>query len=613
MRAGFLLRLGRARFLLPAAAMIVCLATASALWLPFLPNRSGWMGPDYAYWLPNLLAGYYWHLGSPWWAMPWFSPAECGGVPLHANPQGAYLSLPQGLVMLAGPVAAVRGTFLITAAMGYAGAWYLARVRFATSRPAAWLIAGLFTFNGLFAVRMVVGHLSFAPFMLAPAMAACLLCAGADRWHGLALRICGFGVLLAICLQAGMAVLVPPVFLSLLIAMAVHRAAVSGGTRSGLIVLAAGTVLGLCLCAGKLAAVGALLANMPRDFYPLPGFRNVAVAALAALRGVFFWPAAGMSDAIVNSRLRLELHEFDYRAGPVPLLLLAAWAWFAWRGRPPGAALTTRRRVLWGMLLALLAFPLALNTLLPGWTPFLKSLPIIGSSSSLLRWFAAYILPACLAGGLALDRLAARDRLPRHFGPWAAAGCGLVLTALNLLPGRGFYGPAGIGTYDPAQIVAAYDTAAATGVAPPIAGMTLMVNDDGSVNMSLARQDALTQGMSQITCYEPLFGYHLEHLPDHVLHPGRWFEQTQTLGGARLNVINPACYVFPGANGCFPGDAFKPDQAAQAAAFVGYLPFSFAKPGWAVAADWLGIASLAGTLLAMGVAWFAARRGSRPA
>ncbi len=583
-----------------ALGLVGIVAVLGAIWLPLLPNRAGWLGPDYAYWLPNLLAGYYWHLQSPWWAMPWFSPAECGGVPLHANPQGAYLSLPQLLVGWLGPVGGLRAAFLAYAGAGCWAAWFLARVRFRLGRAESVLAAGLFTFNGLFAVRLVVGHLSFGPFMLLPAMAACVVGAAGVRPADKVLRLCGLGALLAVCVQAGTAVLLPPMMLGLLTVCVLHGLAAGGVLRASLARLAAGTALALLLCAGKLAAVASLLAHVPRDSYPLPGFTNLAETAWVAARGVFLWPVPAMPAALALSALTLELHEFDYRVGPVPLVLLAAWAWAAWRGGDARqAVMTLRRRLLCYALVGLLAVPVALNTLLPGWTPFLKALPIIGSSSSLLRWFAAFILPACLGGAIALDRLAAR--LPGGGrGAWGITGAGIAATALLVaLPDRSFYGPHGIGVYDPAPIAAGFAAARASGTVPPVTGLVQ------AAGVSLAGQDGLTRGLSQITCYEPLFGYRQERLPKGVLHAGGVFEVADARG-LRLNLVDPACYVFPGANGCAPGAAFAASDLPAARAFAGYRPWVFAKPGWARLADWVGLATLAG--LGVATVWAGAVR-----
>ena len=569
-------------------ALLATIGGMAAIWLPYLPNARGDLGVDYAYWLPNLLAGDFWHITNGWHGVPWFSPAACGGTPLYANPQGAYFSLVQWLTFALGPIRALQANFLIYGAAGFAGATALAR-SFRLSTPACLLAAVLFTLNRFFAVRMMVGHLSFAPFMLTPALAACCLGPGSG-WAATVLRCAGIGALTAVMLQAGMAVLMPPVFLCVLIILVMHALATGDRFVPPLVRLAAGTATGLLLCAGKLAAVGALMANLPRNAYPLPGFPKPLLTAWVALRGLFFWPSADATHALVNSPLRFELHEWDSGVGPAPLLLLAAAGWVAWRGggRLPAAL---RPRLLIDALALLLLVPIALNTYAPGWTPFLKMLPVIGSSSSLLRWFAAYILPACLAGGLALDGLARRVPATR----WQLTAPTIALTVLALLAmDRRFYGAGGIGVYDPRPIVAAWAQGNATGRAPPITGITMSRDAQGAPAMTLAGQNALAEGLSQLKCYEPLFGYRQEFFPGGPLHPGSVFDVTGNAaqGGNRLNLKNPACYVFPLANACQPGDAFPASGLDNAADFLAYRPYAWNEPAWARDADRLNLAAL---------------------
>jgi hypothetical protein len=408
-------------------ALLLCLTVQAVIWLPHLASAR--IGVDYGFWLPNLLAGDFWRLTNGAWAMPWFNPAQCGGVPFHADPQGAYLSLTQALTAFISPVAALQVSFLVYAAAGFLGTLHLARARFALSPPASLFAAALFALNGMYAARMMVGHLSFAPFMLVPAMAACVVGAADRDFRGDVLRAAGFAALLAVMLEGGMAVLVLPAYLTLLLVAVLHAARGGGGLGRGLALLALGSLGGLALCAGKLAAVLGLMAAIPRDLYPLPGFRNAAEAAWVAARSLFFWPGPDMATALVNSAVTLEPHEFDYGVGPAPLvLMLMTAARLVWRRAVPPAKLRTR--LLWETLAILLLVPIALNTYAAPWTALLKMVPVLRSSSNMLRWFAAYMLPAVLGGAMALDRLAGL-RPSRAWalctaclaGPWPASWC----------------------------------------------------------------------------------------------------------------------------------------------------------------------------------------------
>jgi hypothetical protein len=589
---------GRGRALIAAAAWLPpVLFGLAAVWLPYLPNGAGRIGEDYSMWLPNLLAGFYWHLQNGFFGVPWFNPAQCGGIPVQADPQGEYFSLAQFLTFMVPPLRAVQITFFAFAAAGYVGTFLLAR-RLCLSLPAALLAATLFALNSFYAGRMVAGHLSFSPFMLLPLAAACLI--GPPRPNSpvvsWVLRCASFALLLAAMLEGGMLVLIPPAYLCLLMVIALYAVVARDSFNRPLRRLIAGTVLGLILCAGKLAAVLSLMANIPRDSYKLPGYLNLAETVWVGLRALFIGPTATMQTHLANASVLFQRHEFEYSIGPAALVLLLAFAVLSWRRRAWPAK---PQRLAMDALLLLLLIPLAFNTYGEVWTSFLKTLPVLRNSSSLLRWFAAYILPATLAAGLALDRLAAAWRVPAF--PAAAAAASLTLAAL-FLSDHSAYGPTDIGGYDPSPIDAAWRAAATTGRVPPVSEIGVLKNATGQIDhFSLTRQDSMAQGQSQLFCYDALFGYRLENFPQGALHPGSVFEQTAATapGGPRLNLKNPACYVFPAANACRPGDAFPASDIDQATRFVSYRPFTWRKPFWAHAADWAGYIFWPATILAL--------------
>ena len=60
-----------------------------------LPNNQ-MMAADYSPHMPSLQVGCYHFLRNGLWSTPWFSPAQCGGVPYIADLNVAYYSLPSG-------------------------------------------------------------------------------------------------------------------------------------------------------------------------------------------------------------------------------------------------------------------------------------------------------------------------------------------------------------------------------------------------------------------------------------------------------------------------------------------------------------------------------------
>jgi hypothetical protein len=73
-----------------------------------------------------------------------------------------------------------------------------------------------------------------------------------------------------------------------------------------------------------------------------------------------------------------------------------------------------------------------------------------------------------------------------------------------------------------------------------------------------------------------------------TLHPGPALEEKNGI----LNIKNPACYVWPQANNCEPGDHFTKEQKEAAAAFANYRPFPFLIPTAQKVANWFNVLSL---------------------
>ncbi len=579
------------------AALALLLMFYDWIFLRYLPNSSGTVGADYSLWLPDLLVGFFWHLNNGWFTLPWFSPAQCGGVPFYADPEVPYLSLPQFLTFVMPPVQALRVSALVFAAAGFAGSAYLAKVVFRLSTAASVLAGTLFMFNNFSAARLMIGHLTFETFLLTPVIASAIL---ADRksgfpnlgwwWPG-----CIAGVVIAVMIQGGAVHVLPPALLSVAILAAMH-AIRFGASRDVIARFAVAIGIGCALSAGKLAASLALVQNFPRDQYPLPGISGPAMLLWRAVQTLFIGPPEHPEAAAAHSMWAVQRHEWEYGVSIVPLALMLLWLTRRLARTPPPKQLGFL-----AVLVGLLAVPVALNWYQPNWNAFLKSLPLLGSSSTLLRWFAAYILPACLGGALALDAT-----VPCRFRSAIAALGVVFILASNALTDRRFYGPQGQAGYRVDAIQAAWHAARKARTGPRITAMRVLVDQHEHIVLIPNRDDGFTHGYSQILCYEPLFGYNLERFPIGALRPGAALESHDGV----LNVKNPACYVFPGANACAPGDPFPQAREADAAAFLEYAPFPFKKPLWAQFADWLGVLTACTLILAAAAACVCRRQTS---
>ncbi|MDP2752424.1 MAG: hypothetical protein Q8O31_07470 [Rhodocyclaceae bacterium] len=425
---------------------------------------------------------------------------------------------------------------------------------FTANRVAAVLVGGLLMFNGFLPHRLMVGHVSYHGFALLPLLTLLLLVPTTQRTATMAVTT-GAGILLAYWVHSGFAVIMLPALLS--VALIAWMARMSTGlplTRFAGRAMLAG-LIGLGLSASKLWASFSFLSHFPRTFYALPGFAT-PWEGLTSLGAALFLPSQWAHEVgverLVNVQWALAPHEWAYGFGPGVLLLLF------WVKRP---RLTASLWIWTGLILGLL-MPLAISLWQADWNAFLKSLPLLGSMSNPLRWWITYIPAVAVVAGLALPK--------QRSNAWLA-GAVLVLTMItSAWEPRAYYQSQ---NYDVRPILVADEALRSGGWIPKIERLGLTAHiQAGSFQAPLRSNDTFIAGVSQVFCYNPVFGYRLEKF----VAQGLTVESVLTESDGFLNLKNPACYVFPKENGCLPGDRFRADQRASAVAFVNYRPFEFA-------------------------------------
>jgi hypothetical protein len=214
------------------------------------------------------------------------------------------------------------------------------------------------------------------------------------------------------------------------------------------------------------------------------------------------------------------------------------------------------------MLALVLALPVLLNTYGTGWNALLKQVPVIRSSSSMVRWFLVYVPIAAVVSALALERVRGKPRALLSIVGVAA------IIVVNFAQDRTHHENQ---TYRPGEVTRAHEALAGGAEIPPIRAVAVTVGQNGQAIVRQGDNDLLSQGLSPLLCYNPSFGYRLESLPVGDLHPGSVWETTD----GHFNVKNPACHVFPRENGCSPGDHFLLAQREDVERFVTYRPFPF--------------------------------------
>ncbi len=579
-------------FILVTASGAILLLCYHWIFSAYFPTENGTAGHDYAYFLPALLDGYYWQLNNGPLTPEWFTPAFCGGLPAFASPINLYYSLPQWLTYFIDPLTASYLTLLVFAALGFTGFYLLLRIGFKTAIATALLGGALFMFNGFFSHRIVIGHLTYHAFMLTPLIAFLLLPKGDQtKYFDLKtlMRLSIATLLLGYMIYSGMIHLILPVILILIFIGTLHGLMYGNVHRFWLNMVIAGG-LSIILALPKLAPSIMYVSNFERTDYLLPGAGSLWDLLRLVFDILFFQPSPSTTELLTNVQWPPARHEFEYGITFIPLLvMIVSTALLIKNFSGIKTCIKAQNTSTWlqlGVLAFVLSIPMALNIYTPDWNALLKETPILKDSSSLVRWFSAFIPIFILIAMILLEKTSHVKR----FLPYISAIAIISVVMINFNVERSYYTNQ---SYKTDTIVDGYAEAKKTNHAQVINKLTMFRDQHGKPAIPPYRNNTLVQGASQLLCYEPLFGYRLEHFPRGTLIPG----EASWVKDGYFNLKNPACYVFGDANNCKPGDHFSVQQVEQAKAFVSYQPFVFSIPGWLSVANWTAICLLLAILL----------------
>ncbi len=545
----------------------------------FIPLPNGRMGHDYILTLAGFLDGFLWYRHNGFVTPPWFSPSFCGGQALFADPQSAFYSIPQFLTFVVDPLQAVYWAFLLFAALGFWGMYLFARHCLTLERLPAVVAAIVFMFNGFYAHRMIVGHYGYQAFMLVPMIALLLMRKPETRLfsaRGLTYSLLA-GLLIAYWFHSGLTTLMIPAALAVTCLACLAAFKTPEGTFKAFFsrgILALVPVFGLA--ASKLNANLTLMSRFSRDFYPLPGIDNPGELLEFVVRALFYSSENAYRMATPlwkNIQWSAMPHELAYGVTPIPLAIMVIGLGAVALGirHQPEHSPRWRRYIVPGVILgSILFWPLAMLYYSPEWNAVLKSLPLIGSTTSPFRWLIIYIPCIAAVSGIAVANAGRARSL-------AAALAIIGIPMLNFLEVRSYYQ---MQDHDPGAVVAYYKALRAGDADNRIVRIGAQQMPDNA---------QLAEGTSPMRCYNPIYGYRLEKLGNGQLFPG---PVDAVAPDGSLNLTNPACLLFPDENQCQLWDRFKAGQHHDAEQFAAYRPFEFAKSERQTIADRITLVSV---------------------
>ncbi len=572
------------------AAWGLFLSVFHFLYHGFFPTERGTLGHDFGLALSGCTDGFIWFAKNGLFEVPWFTPSFCAGIPLFADPQSGYYSVPQWLSFVVDPLTAAYLTLLLFASLGYFGMYVLARRAFGLSLVWSIFAAALFFFNTFQPYRTILGEYGYHGLTLVPWLAWFLVRPAASRIGKVG---CAFlaGLIAAYWLQSGLTTLMLPAALGVAFVLLAWRL-VHPWPRDLLVRMILAVAVSIVVSASKLVASLAFYGRFERTQYLLPGFSDpwaLIKTTLLALFGTSEAAARNAFATLSNVQWSVLPHEWAYSFSMAPLICLLI-AFLLRRRDVPGLRLADVRWPTVAMI-ALALIPLVLMVYTPAFNVWLKQVPLIGATAWPMRWMVIYlaVLPLLIA-------MAAQYWTGDH---WRLAVAGtLLLIGLQFADPRLYYRDQ---PYDPSVLLAGYQQLAAGAARQhriSFVGIKPATENEGLYG-SVDRNDVIVDGVSQALCYNPAFGYRLEKFPRGRLALGDVMWESD----GYLNIKNPACYVFPEENGCVPGDHFRVEDRAKAEAFVSYHPFPFVKSTAQHWADHITLISLLLLVMFLGVIW----------
>jgi hypothetical protein len=552
--------------LLSWLTFIILISGFSLIFQPYFPLQHFMMGHDYSVGLTSLLDGNIWFKNNGL-EPPWFSPSFCAGQPFFGDPQSSYYSILQILSIFFGLINAAYITLLIAATLLFWGGYLLMRHVFKSGYLVAVLVGGLLMYNGFLPHRMLVGHSTFHSFALLPWISVLLLIPVRNVLNSIAAAIAA-GVLMAYCVHAGLGTIILAVGLAILLIALLH------GLRGGSLKIfwsrsALAIIVGLGLSISKLWASFSFLSNFPRTFYLLPGAANFTDTVGVIVGGLFLpsqWAYHFGAPRLVNVQWAIAPHEWAYNfsIGAALFLIFILLKKISNLKQFSLNKISLRQGTLLFFIFLGAIWPFAFNLFEPNWNAFLKTIPIINATSTPLRWIIVYIPLLAVVIGLSFQQV--------KWGRFGGLIVGAILVstvAQSALEPREYYLSQG---YKVAAVVYGDELFRNKQWQPSIQNLDIQSElQVGLSKVKLTGNDTFINGVSQVFCYNPVFGYRHEKFSSDGLVAGSVFLEQNGF----LNLKNPACYLYPKENSCVPGDRFRADQKDQVQNFVNYRPFDF--------------------------------------
>ena len=556
------------------------------IFLDFIPNDRNSLGHDYAFFLPNFIFGKIWFQNNLL-NIPWYTPSFCSGIPFYSDPQTMYYSIQQIFFIIFEPITALRITFFYFSILGYLGMFFLLRTSFKCSKISSLLGATLFIFNSFFIYRFIIGHLTYASFILVP-LAGFLLCytCNVKNTYLKILNLSVASLLFASFFQSGSGALIILLVTSIFFIVLVYYFLEKQYSIFKFFLLV--VLLGSCISFSKITSTLFYLQQFPRVMEPII-FENTYDFLKVAFNSLFLYPDLNgfVSTAINKESYRIDVHEIEYGLSIVPLIVFLIFLF----------KIKTFKEILFKkyvffIIILTIFIPIIFNVEILNSQEFLKKIPIIKSTWVKIRWIGFYIIPIIFFSVFVIEKVFS-ERI-KHI---------IIIFFISLLCFQTLYYDKSYyhdEDYSPKNMIN-FHNKINNGERIAILGSGVVTKKNKQRISS--PNDTFSLNLSSLGCYQPIFNYDLANFPKKniILNKKRDLGKDFNLYSGDLiikdneenfNFFNPTCFIFPNENNCKIGHLFSKNNEENFKNFINYKKFDFKSNTFQKISNFISIFSL---------------------
>jgi hypothetical protein len=521
---------------------------------------------DFYFSLPNLIFGKIWYFKNGLFNPPHFIASQGGGIPFYADPQSSYYSVFQIFFILFKVSSSLKIIFFLFSLIGFFGTYFLLTKSFKLERYASLLCATLFIFNGFFVNRFLVGHLYLTYYIFLPFY--CFLL---------------FSTVLSknLYLQKINLIFSSIIFSSFFFAGA-STVIIQSAYSIGIVVLIFyikyknynifknflySIILSLLISLSNISYKIHFYLQFTRELggTTLNNFGSFLYTFFSSL---FFVPDPFFyrENQISNIKTYLSIAELEFGLSVISLILLIIFF------IKINKFYQKKNIILYFFLFLILVMPSFYIFNFSLITNILEKIPIVGAIWERNRWLLIYIYPIIIINAFVVHKFFSSKNtliiIIFMFIP--------ILQTLTYHKIRNIFYPDKSFKNKAVYSIVNLENFSNSITFKNVDKLHVKYIDYIEDQNRLDKNEGFISNTSKLFSYSPIFGYHMEKLPiENIIKIRSNYLSEIKIQNGKYDMFNPACFIFPKENNCFPGEKLNTNQRDNFEKLINYQPVNF--------------------------------------